>query len=155
MPQRRHPVAFLQPAGSGFVAGFVSTLVFHQIALAILWSVGVAPFPPYAMSATPPLGVPAVISLAFWGGVWGVLFVAAAAHLPTGGGYWLSAALLGAVLPTLVALFVVMPIKGLPFAADWNVSVWATGLIVNAAWGLGTGCLLRPSERLLGARAAR
>jgi hypothetical protein len=58
----------------GFIAGFLATLIFHQVVVALLWWAGVAPFGPFSMAATQPFGVPAVISLAFWGGVWGILF---------------------------------------------------------------------------------
>lgn len=49
---------------------------------------------------------------------WGVIFAAAAPRLPAGGAYYgLTAALLGALWPTLVASFVVVPIKGASLAA--------------------------------------
>ena len=55
-----------------FVAGFLSTLIFHQGLLALLYAAGVVPAPPYNLAASEPLGVPAVVSLAFWGGIWGL-----------------------------------------------------------------------------------
>jgi hypothetical protein len=55
----------------GFVAGFVSTLIFHQGVLTLLWLAGAFPRGPYNTDPTAPLGIPAVISLAFWGGVRG------------------------------------------------------------------------------------
>ena len=55
-----------------FIAGFLSTLVFHQGVLALFWLAGALPRAPFDMTPAPPLGVPAVMSLAFWGGVWGV-----------------------------------------------------------------------------------
>jgi hypothetical protein len=58
----------------GFLAGFLATLIFHQLTLAALWAAGVAPLGPFSVTATRPFGVPAMLSLAFWGGVWGVLF---------------------------------------------------------------------------------
>ena len=63
----------------GFVAGFLATLIFHQLTLWVLWSMGVAPFAPFSMAATKPIGVPAMFSLAFWGGVWGILYALSAA----------------------------------------------------------------------------
>jgi hypothetical protein len=127
----------------GFVAGFVSTLIFHQIALALLWTLGIAPFGPYSMAATSPFGVPAVISLAFWGGVWGILYALVDGRFPRNGGYWVAAFLFGAILPTLVALFVVVPLKGGPVAAGWNPFVWVTAFLINGSWGVGTGVFLR------------
>src|SRR5689334_16230988 len=58
----------------GFVAGFVSVLTFHQITLGLLHLLGVTPGVPYRFNPMPPLGVPLVISSAFWGGVWGIVF---------------------------------------------------------------------------------
>src|SRR5690348_9142883 len=76
----------------GFVAGFVSVLVFHQIMLGVLHLLGITPGVPYKFNPLPPLGVPAVISSAFWGGVWGILFVLLERSFPRrgSGGYWLA-----------------------------------------------------------------
>ncbi len=68
----------------GFIAGFASVLVFHQGMLALLHAAGVTPSMPFMMQPTQPFGMPQVWSLAFWGGVWGVLFVWVVGHLPQG-----------------------------------------------------------------------
>ena len=59
----------------GFVAAFLATLIFHQIGLEICHLVGLTPNTPYNFKGVAPFGVPQVISLAFWGGVWGFVFV--------------------------------------------------------------------------------
>jgi len=51
----------------GFIAGFVATLIFHQIGLLLLHFVGMTPNMPYNMNSVPPFGVPQFISLSFWG----------------------------------------------------------------------------------------
>ena len=56
----------------GFIAGALATVIFHQLTLTVLWVVGLAPFPPFQMAPTHPFGVPALISLAFWGGLLGI-----------------------------------------------------------------------------------
>jgi hypothetical protein len=127
----------------GFIAGFLSTLIFHQLALGLLWSAGVAPSAPFSMAATQPFGVPAVFSLAFWGGVWGVLFALTEGKFGRRGGYWVAAFLFGAVLPSLVALFVVLPLKGQPVGGDWRPPLLLTAFLINGAWGVGTGLFLR------------
>lgn len=134
----------------GFIAGFIAVLLFHQPALALLTELGLAKATTYALSPTPPLGVPRVISIAFWGGVWGVAYAAIEHRFPRGGAYWLCAFLFGAILPTLVAWFVVAPIKGLPVAGGWQASRMLTGFIINGAWGFGTAVLL-----VLGLRVSR
>lgn len=127
----------------GFIAGFVSTLIFHQLALGLLWSAGVAASAPFSMAATQPFGVPTVFSLAFWGGVWGILFALIEGRLAGRGGYWVAAFLFGAVLPSLVALFVVLPLKGQPIGGGWHPHLLLTAFLINGAWGVGTGFILR------------
>lgn len=126
----------------GFVAGFIAVLLFHQPALALLTELGFAKATTYAFNPTPPFNVPRVISIAFWGGVWGVVYAAIEHRLPRGGAYWLCAFLFGAILPTLVAWFVVAPLKGLPLAGGWQASRMLTGFVINGAWGAGTAVLL-------------
>ncbi len=122
----------------GFLAGAVSVLVFHQGALALLNEAHLASRAPYSFTATAPFGIPQVWSLAFWGGVWGVVLAEFLRRLD--GARLIGAALVfGAILPTLVAWFVVAPMKGQPMAGGGAPKAMAVALIVNAAWGLGTG----------------
>jgi MFS family permease len=127
----------------GFIAGFFGTLVFHQLTLAALWGLGVAPFPPYPMASTHPFGVPAVFSLSFWGGIWGILFALIHGIFPRRGAYWAVAFLFGAILPSLVALLVVLPLKGRPMGGGWHPALLMTAFLINGAWGIGTGLILR------------
>lgn len=131
----------------GFVAGFVAVFVFHQVALALLWGAGVAPAAPYSMAPTAPLGVPAVLSAAFWGGVWGVIYALVDGRFPRGRAYWGTAFLFGAIFPTLVALLIVVPLKGGPIGAGWQPQAWLVPVLVNGAWGLGTGIVLHLLSR--------
>src|SRR5262245_33087296 len=129
-----------------FLAGFVSTLVFHQGVLTLLWLSGGFPRAPYSMVPTGPLQVPAVISLAFWGGVWGVALWPLLRNAP-GRAYWSRALVLGALLPSLVALFVVMPLKGMPVAGGWSPAIIVGALLLNGAWGIGVALLMRAARR--------
>lgn len=124
-----------------FVAGFVATLVFHQGVLAALHARGLWPKPAWPMAPVGPFHVPAVLSLAFWGGAWGLplwLLVRDQA----GAGYWTLAAAFGALAPSLVALLVVFPLKGLPLAGGGAPKVIVPVLILNAAWGVGAALIL-------------
>jgi hypothetical protein len=122
----------------GFIAGAVSVLVFHQGAAALLHSLEFTPNAPYSMQPTQPFGVPQLWSITFWGGLWGALLAASLARLD-GPRLVVAATVFGAVLPTLVAWFIVAPLKGQPIAAGGVPSAMLIGPIVNGAWGLGTG----------------
>jgi hypothetical protein len=122
----------------GFVSGAASVLVFHQGAAALLYALELTTRAPYSMQPTSPLGVAQIWSIAFWGGVWGAILAATFARLD--GARLLAAALVfGAVFPTLVAWFIVAPLKGQPMAAGFVPMAMMIGPIVNGAWGLGTG----------------
>lgn len=127
-----------------FVAGFISVLIFHQPMLIILKAIAIAPdkLNPYAMSSTAPFGVPRVFSLAFWGGIWGLVLAILLSKI-RGLGYWLSGFILGALGPSLVNWFVVLPLKGEPVGGGWALPGVITALIINGVWGLGTVLLFR------------
>lgn len=132
-----------------FVAGFLSVLIFHQPMLIILKAIALAPekLTSYAMAPTSPLGVPRVFSLAFWGGIWGIVLAIVVTWTKGRGlGYWLSGFIIGALGPSLVNWFVVLPLKGEPVGGGWAIPGIATALIINGVWGLGTVLL----SRLLG-----
>jgi hypothetical protein len=126
-----------------FFAGFFATLLFHQPALGLLRLAGLTDRTPYTMDPTVPFGVPAVISLAFWGGLWGIALWLLIRNRVGSVAYWGWALVFGAVAPTLVAGLVVAPIKGQPLAGGGSVSMIVMGLSVNAAWGLGTALMMR------------
>jgi len=120
-----------------FIAGFLATLIFHQCALAALYGAGVVPAAPYQTAPTWPLDVPKVISLVFWGGVWGLVLWLIIRDT-RGLTYWGLCALVGAIGPTAVAMLVVFPLKGIPVDATKVVG----GVILNGIWGVGTGILI-------------
>lgn len=125
-----------------FIAGFVATLAFHQTMLGLLHMGNPAVPAPFNLAATAPLGIPAVISLAFWGGVWGIVLWALIAK-SEGAKHWILATVIGAIGPSAVALFVVMPIKGMGMAAGWDPKIIIGALILNGAWGIGVAMLIR------------
>ena len=131
-----------------FIAGFVSTLVFHQGVLWLLYVSGVSPRAPWNMTPVPPLHIPTVISLAFWGGVWGIVLWALI-NASTGNAYWIRALVIGALGPSLIAWFVVMPIKGMGLAGRWDPKIIVGALLLNGAWGLGVALLMRLLNRVI------
>jgi hypothetical protein len=143
-------IMFFERLLLGFIAGFLATLIFHQLSLAMLWGIGLAPFPPFSFAATKPFNLPAVFSLSIWGGIWGILFALIERLFTRYGNYWVIAFLFGAILPSLVALFVVLPLKGKPMGGGWHAPLLVTALIINGAWGFGTGLILRIISSLFG-----
>jgi hypothetical protein len=138
----------------GFIAGFLAVLIFHQPVLALLTSVGLAMTAVYSTQSTAPFGVPQILSLSFWGGVWGVAFALVEGRIPRGAAYWFYAFLFGAIFPTLVAWFIVAPMKGQPLAGGWEAARMLTAVLINGAWGLGTAFLLALGENALRRRHA-
>lgn len=160
-----HEPAAVVPARwviAGFICGAISVLLFHQGALALLHALRLAAQAPYSMGGTAPFGIPQVWSLAFWGGVWGALLAVTLARVRSRT-FLLAATIFGAVVPTLVAWFVVAPLKGQPMAAGFAPMAMAIGPIVNAAWGFGTGMGLvlfgrphpEPRHQMAGMRRVR
>lgn len=130
---------------AAFGAGFIATLLFHQAVIAAFYAAGAIAAAPWDLTSVPPFAVPKVISLAFWGGVWG-LPVWYLVRRQAGAAFWLRVVALGAIGPTMVAMLVVFPVKGIAVSATTVVG----GLLVNAAWGLGLGIVMRFVFRLRG-----
>lgn len=133
-----------------FAAGFISTLVFHQGLLALFRAGGLVQVAPWNLAPVPPLGVPSVLSLAFWGGIWAVGLWLLLRNVARGR-YWLNWTLFGAIGPSAVALFIVFPLKGMAFAGGWDPKLIIGALLLNGAWGLGCAVLLK----LMGEKAGR
>lgn len=129
-----------------FIAGVIGTLLGHQILLTILHGIGLAPFAPWQMQPVQPFGAPQLVSIAFWGGIWGIVLGLVSRLLGEGLRYWLLTALFGAVAPTLVAVAVVLPLKDVQPSGD-PAAALITGLAVNAAWALVTVASVRLFRR--------
>ncbi|MGJ8667859.1 MAG: hypothetical protein ACSHXK_00095 [Oceanococcus sp.] len=130
-----------------FVGGFFATLIFHQGVLALLHTLDPNVPAAFNMSTTVPLGVPAVFSLAFWGGVWGIP-ICWLVRSASGPAYWGKAVVFGAIGPSLLALAVVFPLKGMAFMAGWDPKIIVGALVLNGAWGLGLALFMRLTRTL-------
>ena len=59
----------------GFIAAAISVLIFHQGMILLLREIGMLPAAVRVWNLTPnPFGVPQVLNLCFWGGLYGVAF---------------------------------------------------------------------------------
>ncbi len=121
-----------------FVAGFLAVLCFHQPLLGLLHAYGVVPFAPFSVAPTWPLGVPAWLSAACWGGLWGLLMLSLLRWRAEGPQPWLKALLFGGIALTSVALLVVFPLKGLGLDPRLLPGRFLIGFLLNGAWGIGT-----------------
>ncbi len=148
----RHANSIPGRVALGFIAGALGVLVFHQGFIEILHLAGVLPNQPYSFKPTAPLQVPQVLSLAFWGGLWGIALVFCLEALHSAARLW-AAFLFGGVFPPLVGMLIVAPLKGT--SVDWTD--WrrlSMGFLINGVWGLGTG-LVYLMQRRLGTKVAR
>jgi hypothetical protein len=123
----------------GFIAAAIAVLTFHQGMVAALHEVGWVPFAAYRTTPVPPFGVPVIVSLCFWAGLYGAVFGYAMPRFtwPT----WLCGLILG-FIAALVGLFIVAPIKGLPIAGGWVPMNILRSLVINGFWGIGVGVIL-------------
>ena len=129
-------------AAFGFAAGAIAVLTFHQAMWALLHFLnlpGMGMPPPYPIMPVPPWGVPRVLDLAFWGGLYGILFGLALPWLRPP--YWLEGLGLG-IIAALVGFFVVAPLKGLAIGGGWMANNWVRSLLINGFWGIGVGLIL-------------
>jgi hypothetical protein len=124
----------------GFAAAALSVLTFHQGMWAVLYVLGMMPRAPYPMTPVPPLGVPLVASLCFWGGLYGLVFGLALPRLPRAP-MWLLGLGLG-LLAALVGWFVVAPLKGQPVASGFDPARMLVSILINGFWGVGVGVIL-------------
>jgi hypothetical protein len=123
-----------------FFAGTLAVPLFHQSVLYVLHRIAFTTRAPFMMEPTAPLGVPQTFSLAFWGGVWGLILGIVLARV-RGTAYFVVACLFGAILPTVVAVLFVAPLKGQPAPPD--ARSWLVIVLLNTAWGFGTAALAK------------
>jgi len=128
---------------AAFVIGTVAVLIVHQPVIGLCHLLGLTPLTPYSLAARAPWGVPAFLSLAFWGGVWTIPISLILDRLARGWPYWVGAALLGSLPPTLTSILIILPLKGAPMSAFFQAVGAVTGFTANGVWGLGFAALWR------------
>lgn len=121
-----------------FVAGFLAVPFFHQPVLGLLHALAVVSFAPFNLSPTAPLGVPALLSASFWGGIWALIMLSVLRWETNRPQPWIKALLFGGIALTTVALLVVFPLKGMGFAPAQLPGRFLIGFLLNATWGVGT-----------------
>lgn len=139
----------------GVFAGALGTMTFHQGVLALMHSEGLTDREPWSLAPTPPFGVPAFASLAFWGGVWGIALIFLLPRSPWRAAYWVRAFLLGAILPSVIGWFLVAPLKGEPMLAGGQLAGIVGPMLLNGAWGIGTALFIQVLYGLYGSTAGK
>ncbi len=134
---------------AGFIAGFVSVLIFHQLGFLISNELGLTKAQLYSLRPLSPLGVPAILSSAFWGGLWGIVGAYLVPRLPAAVDGPVGWILFAGILVTLVNWFVVLPIKGAPIGGGFRMPGVVVVPLVYALWGFGMWLIIGPMLRVL------
>lgn len=66
----------------GFAAGAIAVVTAHKIIDYVLYTAGIFPRVRWSISPAAITGVPQIVSDAFWGGLWGVLFALITVRVP-------------------------------------------------------------------------
>ncbi|OFW98924.1 MAG: hypothetical protein A3D94_08295, partial [Alphaproteobacteria bacterium RIFCSPHIGHO2_12_FULL_66_14] len=133
----------------GFIAGAVSVLIFHQFGFWIANELGLLKVQLYSVRPLPPWGVPAILSSAFWGGLWGIVGAYVVPRVPPsvdGPWGWM---LFAGVFVTLVNWFVVLPMKGAPIGGGFRMPGVMIVPLVYAFWGFGMWVVAGLTRRAL------
>jgi hypothetical protein len=137
----------------GCIAGAISVLVFHQTTLQLFFWAGLAPRAAFRFAVVPPFNAPMVVSITFWGAVYGGLFGLLMPRLPRPIAL---RALLAGLFAGLMGWFVVRPLAGHPVAFGWQPAAMLRSAAACFMWGVGITLilpLLHP-RRLNGRRPA-
>ena len=93
-----------------------------------------------------PMGLPYFWTIAFWGGMWGVVLAMVDDRFGRGRSYWRGAALFGAIVPSAFAWLLAIVTTGAPLGGSTHLGAVAgalvSPLIINALWGLATALFL-------------
>ena len=145
----------LKRSVAAFLLGALAVLVVHQPVVGLCHLLGLTPLMPYNLAGRPPWGVPAFLSLAFWGGVWAIPIGLILERIPRTWLYWVAAAALGSLPPTLTSILIILPLYGLPMSAFFHAVGAVTGFTANGVWGVGFAAAWRAwSVRSATTRAA-
>ncbi len=123
----------------GCIAGAIAVLVFHQTTLELLYRAGLAPLAAFRIGVVPPFNAPLVVSITFWGAVYGGVFGWLAPRLP-----WpaFAKALRAGQFAMMRSWFVVRPLAGHPVALGWQVQPMLRSVAACFMWGIGITLIL-------------
>jgi hypothetical protein len=128
-----------KPIFLGCLAGAIAVLVFHQTTLQLFFWFGLAPQAAFRVATVPPFNAPMVVSITFWGAVYGGVFGLLAPRLPAP---ILVKGLLAGLCAMLMSWFVVRPLAGHPIAMGWQTAAMLRSLVASIVWGIGITLIL-------------
>jgi len=113
--------------------------MFHQTTMQVFFWLGWAQQAAFRTAQVPPFNVPLVVSITFWGAVYGGLFGLALpwAWAPL----WLKCIAAG-LCAMLLSWFVFLPLMGHSAAFGWKVWPMLRSVIAYQMWGLGLRLVL-------------
>jgi len=123
----------------GGVAGAIAMLMFHQVTLQVFFWCGWTAQAAFRIAHVPPFNIPMVVSITFWGAVYGGIFGWFAPRMP---GSLIVRGLLAGVFATLMAWFIVRPIAGYDIAFGWASGPMLRSAVANLMWGFGVALIL-------------
>ena len=125
----------------GFVAGALSVLTFHQAGVALVQLLSGTPLSLYPMRSFGPFGVPLILNLAFWGGVWGIVIWWAIGRFGGRWPAWAIGLVLGVIGATAVGWFIAAAIKGQDISGGFALARIWRGPLINGVFGLGAALI--------------
>lgn len=126
----------------GFLAGFLSHLIFQGGFGAVLHAAQVLPALTWSLTPVPPLGIPKSLNLGFWAGLWGLAYAMLEPRLTARLGWWLGGLAFG-LAPLAVFWFVVLPLKGLGLGGGFHLAMVPIQVGFHLIFGLGVAIIFR------------
>jgi hypothetical protein len=124
----------------GFVAGFLSHLIFQGAFGAALYAANLLPGLTWSLMPVEPFGVPKSINLGFWAGLWGIAYAFLEPRLTAFFGRWLGGLVYG-LAPLAGYWFIVLPAKGLGIGGGFHLAKVPIEFGFHAIFGIGLAIL--------------
>lgn len=127
----------------GFLAGFLSHLIFQGAFGSILYAANLLPALPWSLAPVPPLGVPRSLNLGFWAGLWGSVYALLERRFTASFGWLAGGLVFGLLGPLLVFWIVVLPLKGAGIGGGFHLAMVPIHVGFHAAYGIGVAIIFR------------
>lgn len=125
---------------SGFAAGLLAVPTFHQAVIWVLYDAGLVMNPPFSMRPVDPYGVPRLLWISFWGGIWGMVVALILLARPRLSSI-VAAVTVGLLGAATISMTLAPALRGLPMPI-LDPSRWWRPFLINGVWGFGTGLIL-------------